>query len=215
MAGDRGGHRGEGLFCFPEPAGEIRPFRQGGAMVALQRAERLRAGAEFVAGGGQHGFEVARAGAHAFHQRLVGKQFRVALLGKRAGAGKLVRQAVVARGQRGMVKGQRGVALLERRALTGEAGRLDLMAETGQWVRASEVKFTWQRGLAELLGRIEAGFQDMGDVMSAELGTDARATTVALRHAFRSLREKLAAEASARRDALVSVADDSPDERAA
>lgn len=98
--------------------------------------------------------------------------------------------------QRRMLKARADEA--ETRA---QRSRLDLMAQSGQWIEAAAVDRTWRRGMADLLNRIEAEFPAVGEAIAAELHGDARSATVALRHAWRALRAKLAAEAAQRRDA--------------
>ncbi len=84
-----------------------------------------------------------------------------------------------------------------------EQDRIALMAENGQWVRAAEVAAIWKRGIGDLLGLIEAELPAMAEDLAAELGGDPKAATIALRKRFRVLRQRVADEAAARRDALV------------
>lgn len=82
--------------------------------------------------------------------------------------------------------------------IKAEQDRIALMAENGQWVRASTVTATWQRNLGDLLALIEANLPQMADEVAAELGLDAKAMTIAMRRHFRALRQRLADEAAGR-----------------
>ncbi|MGL4963175.1 MAG: hypothetical protein ACRC67_18230 [Inquilinus sp.] len=99
--------------------------------------------------------------------------------------------------QRRMLK-----AKADEQEIRTQRARQDLLAQNGQWIRVADVRRTWQRGLADLLSRIEAAFPDMGEAIAAEAGGDARRTTIALGRQFRELRQKLGDQAAEARDRL-------------
>lgn len=70
--------------------------------------------------------------------------------------------------------------------------RAELMERNGEWLRGDEVTAAWTRGVGELLGQIEAGFEDMADALLKVPQGNRKAMIVALRQAFRGVRGKIA-----------------------
>lgn len=93
----------------------------------------------------------------------------------------------------------------DRSELQAQRERLDLLSNNGEWVRAADVRASWQKGLVILLTRIEAEFPTMGEALAHEIGGDPKIATLVLRRAWRELRGRLAETAAAERDALSPV----------
>jgi len=88
--------------------------------------------------------------------------------------------------QRRLLKGKADQA--EARAVRD---RMELFEHNSRWVRADEIDSTWRRGISDLITRIETEFPEMAQAIAAEIGTDPRALTIALRQNFRRVRERL------------------------
>lgn len=92
--------------------------------------------------------------------------------------------------------------------IEAERARRRIQEERGRYVLADAAAEAFSRELAEMVQAGEQWVMDAGAALAAELGTDAKTTTAALRRQWRALRSRWAAEAAARRDGAPAFAAD-------
>lgn len=95
-------------------------------------------------------------------------------------------------------------AKAEEKELDVERKKRAMMADSGRWLETAVAEKAFAQKLAAIFTDLEAWVSAAGEELATELGTDIRATTLALRESMRRFRERQAAreeEAAERSDA--------------
>lgn len=90
-----------------------------------------------------------------------------------------------------------------------EAARRKLAIDEGKWVEAEEAARVWGRELSKLTSEIETFlFNTLARDLAAEHGLDWKTLAVEVREKFRKFRAETSDQAAARREAIISAAED-------